>query len=227
VKPKRPTINSARKHRVLLVDDHAILREGFAELINSHPGLEVCGQAGTAARAIGAVERLKPDLVVVDLSLEGRSGLELVKDLKALHPKLPMLVLSMHEENLYAERALRAGALGYVMKREESRTVLNALETVLRGKVFLSREMSERLLHKVIGGNRQPNVADVGRLSDRELEVFQLIGAGRTTRQIAHELRLSISTVETHRAHIKEKLNLHNPAELMRAAVEQASGAAA
>jgi len=212
---------------VLLVDDHAILREGFAELINSYSGLEVCGQANTAARAMAAVERLKPDLVVVDLSLEGRSGLELVKDLKALRPALPMLVLSMHEENLYAERALRAGALGYVMKREDSKTVLAAIQTVLQGKVFLSHEMSELLLHKVVGRERRSKAAGLAQLSDRELEVFEMIGEGRTTRQIARQLNLSISTVETHRAHIKEKLHLRNPAELMRAAMERTTAASA
>ena len=212
-----------RKHRILLVDDHAIVREGFAELINSHTDLEVCGQAGTAAEAMTAVEKLKPGMVVVDLSLQGGSGLDLIKNLKALHPMLPMLVLSMHDEALYAERALRAGALGYVMKREESAVFLQAIHDALQGRVFLSHLMRERLLHKVVGGHTAIDHSGVAHLSDRELEVFQMIGEGNTTRQIAKKLHLSISTVETHRAHLKDKLHLTNSAELMRAAVEWTS----
>jgi DNA-binding NarL/FixJ family response regulator len=208
------------KHRILLVDDHAIVREGFAEIINAHAGLEVCGEAATAPEAIAAVARLTPDLVVVDLTLQGGSGLDLIKNLKAIHPLLPMVVLSMHDETLYAERALRAGALGYVMKREDSSVVLEAIQSALRGQLFLSKVMRERMLHKMVGGAPPAEASNLAHLSDRELEVFQLLGEGRTTSQIARKLHLSVSTVETHRAHLKEKLNLTNGAELMRAAVE-------
>ena len=219
----KPVHSTLRKQRVLLVDDHAIVREGFAELINHSPDLQVCGEAKTAAEAMEAVARLKPNLAVVDLSLQGGSGLDLIKNLKVLYPLLPMLVVSMHEEQLYAARALQAGALGYVMKREAFKTVLQAIRSVLQGKVFLSRNVREQLLRQMVGGVPVLQRTGVAQLSDRELEVFELMGEGRTTRQIAGKFHLSVSTVETHRAHIKEKLNLSNPSELMRAAVEWAS----
>jgi DNA-binding NarL/FixJ family response regulator len=212
-----------RKHRILLVDDHAIVREGFAELINSRADLEVCGQAASAPEATSAVERFKPDMVVVDLSLQGGSGLDLIKNLKTLDPFLRLLVLSMHDETLYAERALRAGALGYVMKREDSGTFLQAVHDVLQGRVFLSQAMRDRMLHNVVGGAKAASHYGMTHLSDRELEVFQLIGEGRTTKQIARKLHLSISTVETHRAHIKDKLRLSNGTELIHRAVEWAN----
>jgi DNA-binding NarL/FixJ family response regulator len=208
------------QRRILLVDDHAIVREGFAEIINSKPDLHVCGHASAASRALEAVSRLKPDLVVVDLSLQGGSGLELIKQIKMLHPQVPMLVLSMHDEALYAERCLRAGALGYVMKQEEAETVMRAVRSVLRGEVHVSEAVRGQMLHTLVGRQLARDRTGLSRLSDREIEVFQLIGEGRTTRQIAQKLHLSLSTVETHRAHIKEKLNLRNAAELMRAAVE-------
>lgn len=217
---KKASNPANRKHRILLVDDHAIVREGFAELINSRADLETCGQASSASEAMTAVERLKPEMVVVDLSLQGGSGLDLIKNLKAVHPLLHMLVLSMHDEALYAERALRAGALGYVMKREDSATFLQAVHDVLQGRVFLSHAMRENMLQKAVGGNAPMNHAGMVNLSDRELEVFELIGEGQTTRQIARKLHLSVSTVETHRAHIKDKLHLTNGTELMRRAVE-------
>lgn len=211
------------QRRILLVDDHAIVREGFAEIINGKPDLQVCGHASTAGRALESVHRLKPDLVVVDLSLQGGSGLDLIKQIKSVHPQLPMLVLSMHDEALYAERCLRAGALGYVMKQEETDTVMQAIRRVLRGEVHLSEAVRGRMLHTLVGRQLARDKAGISRLSDREIEVFHLIGEGRTTRQIAQKLHLSLSTVETHRAHIKEKLNLRNSAELMRAAVEWAT----
>lgn len=215
----KPAAKVSRKRRILLVDDHAIVRDGFAEVIKTHPDLTVCGEAESAAEAIAAVERLKPDLVVVDLSLQGGSGLDLLKNLKTLHPLMRMLVLSMHDEALYAERALRAGALGYVMKRQDSATLLRAIREVLDGRIFLSAAMRDQLLQKVVGGTRAAE-SDAVKFTDREIEVLQLIGEGRTTRQIAQKLQLSISTVETHRAHIKKKLNVGNGPELIRAAVE-------
>ncbi len=216
----KPASKTSRKRRILLVDDHAIVREGFAEVIKTHTDLTVCGEAESAADAMTAVEQLKPDLVVVDLSLQGGSGLDLIKNLKTLHPLLPMLVLSMHDESLYAERALRAGALGYVMKRQDSATLLRAIREVLEGRIFLSPAMREQMLQKVVGGARPRTETDAVTFTDREIEVLQLIGEGRTTRQIAQKLHLSISTVETHRAHIKRKLNVGNGPELIRAAVE-------
>lgn len=208
------------RHRVLLVDDHAIVREGFAEVINGQPGLQVCGEADSAPTAMQAVEELKPDLVVVDLSLQGGSGLDLIKNLKTLHPMLPVLVLSMHDESLYAERALRAGALGYVMKRQDSATLIRAMHDVLNGQVFLTPFMRERMLRKVVGAHTMPEGSAIEELSDREVEVFQMLGEGLSTRQIAKKLHLSVSTVETHRAHIKEKLHVRTTGELIRAAVE-------
>ena len=215
--------SKSHQRRILLVDDHAIVREGFAEIINSKPDLEVCGQASAAGRALEAVNRLRPDLVVVDLSLQGGSGLELIKQIKSLHPHLPMLVLSMHDEALYAERCLRAGALGYVMKQEEAGTVMQAVRSVLRGEVHVSKAVRGRMLRTLAGRQLAPDQTGISHLSDRQIEIFQLIGEGRTTRQIAQKLHLSLSTVETHRAHIKEKLNLRNAAELMRSAVEWAT----
>jgi DNA-binding NarL/FixJ family response regulator len=202
------------------VDDHAIVREGFAEVINANGGLEVCGEAGSAPEAMDAVKKLKPDAVIVDLSLHGGSGLDLIKNLKTLHPALPILVLSMHDESIYAERALRAGALGYVMKRQDSATLLRAIHDVLRGQVFLSQPMREQMLQKVVGGGVAAKATSTAHLTDREIEVLQLIGEGRTTAQIARKLHLSVSTVETHRAHLKQKLNVRNAPELARAAVE-------
>ena len=220
------TTNAAtrpHKPRILIVDDHAIVREGFAEVINAHADMEVCGEAGSAPEAIAAAERLKPDMVIVDLSLQGGSGLDLIKSLKVMQPMLPILVLSMHDENLYAERALRAGAMGYVMKRQDSATLMQAIHDVLHGHVFLSKPMRERMLQKAVGGGPAMKESSTAQLTDREIEVLQLIGEGRTTRQIAQKLHLSISTVETHRAHLKDKLNISNGSELIRTAVEWAS----
>ncbi len=197
---------------MLLVDDHPIVREGFTELINRQPDLAVCGEASTAALAMAAVEKLKPDVVLVDLSLHGGSGLDLIKNLKALHPVLPMLVLSMHDEAVYAERAMRAGALGYVMKREDSATVLQAIRTVLKREVYVSAAIRNQFLTRMTSKNVASNHTGVAHLSDRELEVFKLLGEGRTTRQIATQLHVSVSTVETHRTHLKEKLHLDNAA---------------
>lgn len=211
------------KHRILLVDDHAIVREGFTEVINGQPDLQVCGEADSAPAAMKAVEQLEPDLVVVDLSLQGGSGLDLIKNLKVLHPILPILVLSMHDESLYAERALRAGALGYVMKRQDSATLLHAIHDVLNGQVFLTPFMRERMLRKVVGAHTLPDGSGIEELSDREVEVFQMLGEGLSARQIAKKLNLSVSTVETHRAHIKQKLHVRTTGELIRAAVEWAN----
>ncbi len=217
----KKTIAPKSKQRILLVDDHPITREGLARLINHERDMEVCGQANNAAKAVTDIEPMKPDLVVVDVSLTtGASGLELIKDLAARHPRLRMLALSTHDEALYAERALRAGAKGYVMKQEPTEKVMAAIRQVLDGGIFLSDAMKDRLLHKMTQSGSAPTATEIERLSDRELEVYRLIGQGRGTRQIADELHLSMSTVETYRTHIKEKLHLASAPELVRRAVE-------
>ena len=209
-----------QKHRVILVEDHPVTREGLAQLLNQQSDLEVCGQAGSAAEASRAVAALAPDLVIVDISLGSTSGIELIKDLSTRHLGLRILVLSTHDESLYAERSLRAGAKGYVMKHEPTHHVMSAIRLVLSGGIYLSERMQGRVLHKVADGPAAGPASDVEQLSDRELEIFQLIGRGRTTAQIAAGLHVSVSTVETHRAHIKEKLKLANATELVRRAVE-------
>lgn len=215
------TKSCPRKHRIFLVDDHPVTRDGLARLINHENDLEVCGAAGTAAGAIQEIERQKPDLVIIDVSLgKGASGLELIKDLASRYRRLRMLALSTHDETLYAERALRAGAKGYVMKQEPTEHVMQAIRKILNREVHLSKRMSDRLLQKMTQPHSAPTVSDIEKLSDRELEVYRLLGQGRGTRQIAAELHLSISTVETHRAHIKDKLNLDSTTELLRYAVE-------
>jgi DNA-binding NarL/FixJ family response regulator len=204
-----------------LVDDHPVTRTGLARLVNCEPDFEVCGEAGTAARALAAIEAERPDLVVIDVSLTtGASGLELIKDLAARHTGLRMLALSTHDETLYAERALRAGARGYVMKQEPTEHVIQALRKVLQGEIYLSQAMNERMLRKMTGTPAAPLASEVEQLSDRELEVYRLLGQGRGTRQIAQDLHLSVSTVETYRTHIKEKLHLGSAPELVRRAVE-------
>lgn len=208
------------KRRVFLVDDHPVTREGLARLINLEPDLEICGEAGTAALALSTLEAARPDLVIVDISLAGgRGGLELIKDLAARTSRLRMLAFSTHDETLYAERALRAGAQGYVMKQEMTDRLLHAIREVLKGEVYLSQAMKERMLRRLASGNREPLGSDIEQLSDRELEVFRLLGQGKGTRQIAAILNLSVSTVETYRSHIKEKLHLNRAPELVQRAV--------
>jgi DNA-binding NarL/FixJ family response regulator len=219
MKESPPPAPSSGKRRLFLVDDHSIVREGLAELIDGESDLIVCGQTDNGPRAVEAVGRLKPDLVVVDLSLQNGSGLELIRQLKSLHARLPILVLSMHDEILYAERSLRAGALGYVMKREEGITLLKAIRSVLAGEVFVSESMKRLLLHKAAHHNVGGDQLELPHLSDREIEVFQLLGEGQTTRQIAQRLHVAVSTVETHYAHLKQKLHYASAVELRRAAV--------
>ncbi len=207
---------AGKKHRVLVVDDHPLFRKGVVQLLNDEPDIEVRAQAGTSTEALSAVRRNNVDLAVIDISLEGGpDGIELTKSIRAERPRLPVLILSMHDETLYAERALRAGARGYVMKREALDQFITAVRTVLRGEIFISPSMSNRMVYDHIHGgdySRSP----VDRLSDRELEVLQLIGKGHDVRDIANGLHLSTKTVEAHRAHIKEKLNLANAREVVR-----------
>ncbi len=220
IKSKLGFVKNVLKRRLFLVEDHPVTREGFAQLINYQPDLEVCGQAGTAAKAKTGIDVLSPELAIVDISLAESNGLELIKHLKSRHPGLPVLVLSTHDEGLYARRALRAGARGYVMKQAPTSEVMNAIRRVLDGELYLSDAMRIRLVREQFAGPKRTRATGVEALSDRELEIFELIGHGHTTRRIASKLHLSVSTVETHRAHIKEKLNLTNAMELVRRAVE-------
>jgi len=215
MKPSPRSAFRTRKHRLFLVEDHPVTREGFAKLLNFEPDLEVCGEAGAAAEALAAVNALHPDLVIVDISLAGRSGLELLKDLAYQHPKLLMLVLSTHDEGLYAERSLRAGARGYIMKSASTSQILAAIRHVLSGKTYLSERMNQVLHNRLIESRAAPLTSGVERLSDRELEIFKLIGHGLSTAQIASTLDISPNTVSTHRAHIREKLGLESLNELV------------
>ena len=201
-----------KKTKVLLVEDHAMFRERLAHLIGEDFGMSICGETDNIAEALEIARSAQPDLALVDITLKGSSGLEFLKDLKAQEISLPVLVLSMHEEVLYAERVLAAGAKGYITKHENSQTLLGAMRQVLDGKVYLSQQMTDNLLKKMSG--QEVNVSAMKRLTDRELEVFQLIGTGRTTREIAEILKLGMTTVDTYRTRIKEKLGLRNGTQL-------------
>ena len=205
--------------RILIVDDHPIVRHGLAQLINDEPDLVVCGSAATPAEAIAAAASTQPDLVVVDLALGDDSGLELIKSLRADHHDLKILVLSMHDEVYYADRVLRAGAMGYLMKQEPAERMIAAIHQVLAGNVFLSEAMAASLLTRMVGERKVNGGSLVDRLTDRELQVFEYIGKGLGTRQIAEKLHLSVKTVENYREHLKSKLNLKSSAELVRYAV--------
>ncbi len=208
-----------RKRRILLVDDHPMLRQGLAQVVNQQPDLVVCGEAGDSGTAMQCVAATKPDLAVVDISLEGRSGLELIKDLRALHPEVPILVMSMHDETLYAERVLRAGARGYVMKKSGGEAVLQAIRRVLNGQVHVSESMSSQILDHFTGAGSAKGHSPMGTLTDREFEVFKFIGDGCSTREIARRLHLSPKTVDVHRQNLKAKLKLPNATSLVQHAV--------
>ncbi len=204
--------------RLLLIDDHPIMRHGLAQLVADENGLEVCGQAGSAREGLDALDQLRPDLVVIDLTLPDKNGLELLKDIHALHPGVRCLVLSMHDEAMYAERALRAGARGYLMKEVAAEQFICAVQKVLSGGIYLSESMAGRMLERAVGGRAAATGMD--QLTDRELEVLELIGSGRATKNIAAQMGISTRTVEAHRAHIKEKLGIPDGAELVRYAVQ-------
>ena len=208
------------KAKILIVDDHPLVREGLADLVNKEKDLVVCGQAEDAYQAMEAIRELKPDMAIVDISLKETSGLELIKDIKIQHPGLPILTLSMHEESVYAERALRAGAKGYIMKREATKKVVTAIRKVLRGQLYLSEKMTTRLVRKFVDGKPEAGTSPIDRLTDRELEVFCLLGRGNGTRQISEQLHLSVKTIETYRSRIKEKLNLTSASELLQHAFQ-------
>lgn len=213
------------KKRILLVDDHPIMRHGLAQLINSEADLQVCGEAGSSAEGLRAVEKLKPDLVIADLTLPDKHGLEFTKDLHAMFPGTLVLVLSMHDESLYAERALRAGARGYLMKETAADHVVKAVHRVLEGGIYLSEKMAGHLLESIAGQRKASDSSLLGRLTDRELQVLQLIGKGKATRHIAEQLHVSARTVDAHRAHMKEKLQLSDGAALVHYAVRWAESA--
>lgn len=217
---KKPTETADDRERVLLVDDHPIVCEGLAQKINSEPDLAVCGQARDVHSALDAIEKLHPDVVVVDIALGNGSGVELVKDMKVRYPKLPALMLSMHDEALYAERSLHAGAKGYVMKQEDPEVLLRAIRQVLRGQVYLSEKVKDAIVNRLGGVMPEGEVRPlIEKLSDRELELFQLIGDGYATHEMAERLHLSMKTVASHRENIKKKLNLHTSEELLRLAI--------
>ncbi len=208
------------KHRIFLVDDHPVTREGVRVLIDQEPDLVVCGQADSAPAALQLIQRLKPDLAVVDITLKTTSGIELMKNVKALLPDLPVLIMSMHDESLYAERALRAGAKGYVMKHEASDRILVAIRSVIAGDLYLSDKMKEKMLHRLVRSRKNEVVFTIDTLSDREMEVFQLIGNGFGTRQIAEKLNLSVKTIDSYREHLKLKLRLEKGSDLVRHAIQ-------
>lgn len=218
---KRKTAQKADvRKRILIVDDHAVLREGLVAQINRESGLVVCGEAESARAAVEAVEKLNPDLVLADITLPGRNGLELIRDLRALRAELPVLVLSMHDASLFAERVLRAGGRGYVSKQQSGRQLIQAIRHVLSGQIYLSEEISTRLLGSFTGKAERPRtLSPVELLTDRELEVFNLIGQAKETKDISRRLGMSAKTVEAHRASIKRKLKLKTGPELTRHAV--------
>lgn len=218
---ERPISSSSPgKARLLIVDDHPIVRQGLAQLIDRQADLQVAGESDDAEEAIALIRSESFDAAIIDLSLPGVSGIELIRQIQTEAPFMPVLVLSMHDEQFYAERALRAGARGYIMKEVATERVVEAVRKVLRGEIYVSREVADRLLSKIVSGDGSPIGSPVERLSDRELEVFQLLGKGYGTRQVAEMLHLSIKTVESYRANIKDKLQLKNAAELVQHAVQ-------
>jgi DNA-binding NarL/FixJ family response regulator len=216
--PTTNPLSAKKKYKVFIVDDHPIVRRGLAELIGMEPDMEVCGQAEDMADAIKQIDANLPDVAIVDISLKGGHGLELIEHVKADHAGVKMLVSSMHDEMLFAERSLRAGASGYFPKQESTEKLLEAIRQVLRGEIYLTARMANRLMHNLAG--KQADTDPIKTLSNREIEVFEMIGQGMTTQQIARKLALSPKTVETHREKIKTKLDLKNSTELNRRAVQ-------
>jgi DNA-binding NarL/FixJ family response regulator len=220
VKTKTP---AAPAKRILVVDDHAMIREGLSATIRSEPGLEVCGAFGSAYEALAGMKTLQPDLVLLDITLPDKNGLELLKDIRVAYPHLSILVLSMHDDSLYAERALRAGAGGYITKQQPPRILLAAIHSVLGGRIYLSEQASESILRRLSGHKGEASSAMEG-LTDREFEIFQLIGEGLTTAQIARKLHLSPKTIAVHYSNIRGKLKLPAYTDLIRYAVRRQEG---
>lgn len=217
-RPPKTTAPSARC-RILVIDDHPFMRAGLSQLIDRQTDMQVCGEAGNPAEAISEFERCRPDLVLTDLTMPGRSGLDFIKDLLALNARMPVLVVSMHDEAIYAERVLRAGARGYIMKEAGGENLLAAIRRIMGGEVYLSPAMAARVLENLSGRRPRGSSSPIEKLTDREFEVFRLIGQGKSTRDIATQLHLSSKTVDVHRSHIKEKLELKDSTSLVRHAV--------
>ena len=214
-----PSSSTPVRRRILLVDDHPFMRAGLAQLIERQSDLTICGEAGNPTEAFQAVVKTRPEVVLTDLTMPGRSGLEFIKDLIAAHPDITILVVSMHDEVVYAERALRAGARGYIMKEAGGEALLDAIRRVLNGAVYVSPRMSTRVLEALSSRKPRGSTSPIETLTDREFEIFQLIGQGKSTRDIADQLHLSTKTVDVHRSHIKEKLDLKDVTSLIRHAV--------
>ena len=210
------------RKKIVIVDDHPMMLKGLVITLNAEHGFEVVGQFNRAEEVLQKVDELKPDLIIVDISLPGMSGLELIKHLISFEETLKILVVSRHEETLYAERVLRAGAKGYVMKQVAAEEMVKAARKILNGGIYVSEDVSEKLLMSMAGGRKKDSVSPIDSLSDRELEVFEMTGQGNNTREIAERLHLSVKTVESYRARIKTKLNLENATELMMHAVKWA-----
>ena len=224
MQPEPQAMPRAARHTIFIVDDHPIVRQGLALLINREPDLMVCGDAEEAPSALRLIAGMRPELVIVDISLSGPDGLDLLKNLRAGHPEVPVLILSMLDEALYAERSLRAGARGYIMKQEATEKVLVAIRRILGGEIYVSDRMANKMLHRFVGDSPAGDPSPISGLTDRELAVFRLIGDGHGTRQIAEELHISVKTVESYQAHIKEKLSLRNSRELVQSAIQWAIG---
>ena len=207
--------------RIYIVDDHPLVRQGLSQVINNEADMEICGEAEDAPEAMKGVGQAEPDVIIVDISLRGNNGLELIKNLKAIHENIPILVFSMHDETIYAQRALRAGAKAYVMKKESPSKVVDAIRRIIKGEIYVSPLVADQVLHQIVNGpNNATSASPIDRLTDRELEVVQLIGRGLSSREIAESLNLSVKTIESHRAHVKEKLSLRNATELVQFSVQ-------
>jgi DNA-binding NarL/FixJ family response regulator len=213
------TSKAAAKKQILIVDDHPMMRQGLSQLLKSEGDLAVCGEAETSRQALDQAIRLKPDLVLIDITLPDKNGLELIKDIHAVLPETLLLVISMHDESMYAERVLRAGGRGYIMKQEGGKRLMEAIRQVLSGQIYVSPKMSAKILEGLSGRKAASGNSPVDTLTDREFEVFQLIGQGTSTRLIAEQLHLSTKTVEVHRVNIKQKLNMKTAPDLIRFAV--------
>jgi DNA-binding NarL/FixJ family response regulator len=216
---KAPAPARNERRRILVVDDHPMMRAGLMQLIDKQPDMEVCGEAGGPPEALKLIVRCRPDLIIVDISMKGASGLEFIRDVSALHSEIPMLVVSMHDEKVYAERSIRAGACGYIMKEESAEHLIAALHRVLEGGIFLSKTMSARLLKSLADPQSHNANSPLQKLTDREFEVFRLIGQGKTAQEIADHLHISPKTVDVHRFQIKEKLELKSGPALVHYAV--------
>ena len=206
--------------RIYIVDDHPLVRQGLTQIVANETDMEICGEAEDSPAAIRGVGEANPDAIIVDISLKGTNGLELIKNLKAIHEDIPILVFSMHDETIYAQRALRAGAKAYVMKKESPSKVVDAIRKIIQGEIYVSPSVADQVLHQIVNGPGNVSTSPVDRLTDRELEVVQLIGRGLSSREIAESLHLSVKTIESHRAHVKEKLSLRNATELVQFSVQ-------